>query len=365
MASKMLGAIRAGAGRLLVSPGVVGIGFICGFLVQCFLSGVMALCLLAVTRSELPWGHLLWTFPVISMLSSLPVTFAGLGVREGAAIVLLGFYGVPESEAVAAALLSFAVNLAWGGVGGYLLWREAHRFAKNGARSVPETLSVVIPTLNEAGSLPGTVERLRGVPEVMEVIVVDGGSEDGTLALAQQLGCKVLRAEAGRGGQMRAGALVAKGDVVVLLHADTWVSADAGKAVIDGLRDRQAVGGGFWKVFRDASPLLMGSKFKCALRLYLFGRVAGDQAIFVRREALEQVGGVPDMVLMEEFKLCSELRKVGRLVLADATIITSARRFEKLGVIRTYVRMWHVTARYWLGTSGPELRRLYDRDGRG
>jgi len=92
------------------------------------------------------------------------------------------------------------------------------------------------------------------------------------------------------------------------------------------------------------------------------GRIMGDQAMFVRREALEKAGGVPDMPLMEEFELCRRLRRIGRLALADATSKTSARRFAKLGVVRTYARMWWVMFRYYLGASAQKLRRIYEKD---
>ena len=161
---------------------------------------------------------------------------------------------------------------------------------------------------------------------------------------------------------MRCGAAQAVGDVILMLHADTWLPPEAGRKVIDCLRNARVVGGGFWKVFRDGSPLLFGSRFKCAVRLYLGRRILGDQALFVRRDVLGAVGGVPDMPLMEEFELCRRLRRVGRLALADATVSTSARRFAKLGVLRTYLRMWWVTTKYRLGTPPRDLVRLYERE---
>jgi rSAM/selenodomain-associated transferase 2 len=227
---------------------------------------------------------------------------------------------------------------------------------------MPRTISVVIPTLNEAASLKEVLERVRRLPEVCEIIISDGGSRDETREIASEAGCKVLRGAAGRGGQMRRGAIEAKGDVVLLLHADTWLPPEAGRAVFNCLRDASVSGGGFWKVFRERNPLLLGSRFKCAIRLYIGRRLMGDQAMFARREVLEEIGGVPDMPLMEEFELCRRLRKVGRLALADATVTTSARRFAKLGVARTYLRMWRVTLSYWLGMKPQELRRIYEKE---
>src|SRR6185369_8841008 len=182
----------------------------------------------------------------------------------------------------------------------------------------------------------------RALPEVCEIIVADGGSEDDTRTIARQLGCHVLTTPPGRGGQMMLGARQASADVVLLLHADTWLPKNAGHAALNCLRDPTVVAGGFWKKFRKTPLLLLGSRWKCALRLVLAGRILGDQAIFVRRPILEQIGGVPDQPLMEDFELCRRLRKVGRLALAEATLATSARRFEKLGVLRTYLRMWRV-----------------------
>lgn len=222
------------------------------------------------------------------------------------------------------------------------------------------TVSVVIPTLNEAGELAESVRRARAVPQVAEIIVVDGGSADGTRDIAAQAGCFVIETAPGRGGQLRAGAALAKGDVVLLLHADTWLPACAGEAIAAVLSDARVVGGGFYKVFRKPpSWLVRGSRFKCWWRRLVARRVMGDQAMFVRRSVLEAVGGVPGVPLMEEVELCRRLRSRGKLALADAVVSTSARRFAKRGVLRTYWLMWSVTVRHFLGTSPHELAEMY------
>lgn len=228
--------------------------------------------------------------------------------------------------------------------------------------SAPRTISIVIPTLNETGELAETVRRARALPEVCEIIVVDGGSRDRTRELAAELGCTVLTAPASRGGQLRLGASRATGDVVLLLHADTWLPPEAGRAVLACFRDERVVGGGFWKIFRDPHWLMRGSRARCALRLWFGGRILGDQATFVRRDSLERLGGVPDVPLMEDIELSRRLRRLGRLALANATVSTSTRRFRKLGVLRTYLRMAHVTLRHWLGATPEELRQLYERE---
>ena len=352
--------LRAAFGRLRSSKGAALSGIGCGFLVQLGLSAVLAFNLQAVAAEPLPLMRLMWTFQVIIILSALPISFAGLGVREGVALLLLGFYGVPPAAAVDASLLTFCAALFWAVAGALLFWSEESR--QRNPRPLARTISAVIPTLNEAVALPETIAHARAVAEIGEIIVVDGGSSDATCELARQMGCRVLESAPGRGGQMRLGASAAEGEVVLLLHADTWVPPNCGRAILNCLRDSQVVAGGFWKVFRKASPWLRGSRLRCALRLLFGRRVLGDQAMFVRREVLEAVGGIPDMPLMEEFELCRRLRGAGRLVLADATVSTSARRFARLGIARTYFRMWWVSVRYRLGTTPQELSRLYEKE---
>lgn len=223
------------------------------------------------------------------------------------------------------------------------------------------SISVVIPALNEAAELPETLRLLRLVPEVKEVIIADGGSKDDTAKLAEAAGCVVVSCAPGRGRQLRAGAERATGEVVLFLHADTWVSPDAGRALLTCLARPGVVAGGFYKVFRDPPNwLVRGSRFKCWWRRLVARRVMADQGIFLCRETLARIGGVPDVPLMEEFELCKRLRPLGRLALADATVVTSARKFRKLGALRTYALMWRVTLGYYRGVPLEDLRRWYE-----
>lgn len=325
-----------------------------------FLSGVFAFNLHAVSHQPLPWIWLLWTSFAITLVSAFPWSVAGAGVRELAAVTILGWHQVPASEAVAAAVLTLAIRLFWSAALGGMLWRQRLRQSQVPMRPVPKSISVVIPAFNEESSLPETLRHLQAIPEVSEIMVVDGGSQDGTCAVAAGLGCRVLRGATGRGSQLRLGAAQAKGDVVLLLHADTWLPRNAGRAVLRCLRDASVVGGGFWKKFQDSPWLLWGSRFKCAVRLWCYRRVAGDQALFVRRTVLEEIGGVPAQPLMEEFALCKRLRTKGSLALASATLSTSARRFTKSGVLRTCLLMALIHLRYRLGASPEKLRQTYD-----
>ena len=226
----------------------------------------------------------------------------------------------------------------------------------------PQTVSIVVPVLNEAVALPETIRRAQANASVLEIIVVDGGSCDASRAIAEQLGCRVLSSPTGRGGQMRLGASQARGDVVMFLHADTWLPPEATRAAMQCLRDTRVVAGGFWKVFDQPRWFMRGARFRCWLRLVWWRRLLGDQAIFVRREALEAIGGMPDLALMEEFELCRRLRRVGLLALADSTVVTSARRFTQRGAWRTYLRMGWVTLLYRCGMKPEKLRRIYEKE---
>jgi rSAM/selenodomain-associated transferase 2 len=353
---------RAGVLRLTRTPRLAANGFIFAFLAQSALSAVIALNLAAVTQSQLDWARIVWTFPVITIIGCVPFTVAGAGVREAAALTFLGLYNVPPGDCVAAALLTLVTKLTWAMIGGAVLWREESLYRARPNHFQAQSVSVVIPTLNEAANLAETIQQARLSSHVCEIIVVDGGSVDSTAELARNLGCQVLTHPAGRGGQLRAGAAQAKGDVILLLHADTFLPSNSCDAMLNCLRDRAVVAGGFWKIFQKPSFLMLGSKIRCGIRLVFGGRIAGDQGMFIRREVLSAIGGVPDVELMEDFELSRRLRQVGRLALADATVVTSARRFRRLGVVRTYLRMWWVTTLYRFGVPPQQLRKIYERE---
>ncbi len=358
---RALGSLRHSARRLLASSRHSGQALACT-IVACILFNVtQVLCLQAVFSGTVPWLKLFWLFQAVSVVAALPVTVAGTGLREGAALILLPEYGISATAAVAGAMLTLSVQLSWALFGLILLTRE-HRLRRGVAPpAAPKRISAIIPTLNESEDISETIAHLRAVPELSEFIVVDGGSEDGTSELAHRLGCLVVRAPRGRGRQMRRGAEAATGDVIVFVHADTWVPPHAGQAIVRCLRDPLIVGGGFWKRFRRPALVMRGARFKCWLRLWWAGRILGDQAIFVRRTALEKVGGVPEQPLMEEIELCRRLRGIGRLALAGAAVTTSERRFSRRGVFRTYWLMWRIARAYRRGVPPEELVRRYDQ----
>jgi rSAM/selenodomain-associated transferase 2 len=359
--TRTFSSLRVGAIRLFSLPAIGISGLLFALLAQVAASAVFAVNLAAVTNQSLPWLQLAWVFPAITILSCMPFTVAGIGSRELVAIALLGLYGVPAADCAAASLLTLLDICGWALVAAVVFWREELRIGRLADAQPVKTISAIIPARDEADNIPETVRRLRAIPEVKEILVVDGCSRDNTRQVAEESGCRVLVGASGRGPQMRLGAEKATGDVLLFLHADSWLPPDAGRAILDCLRDPTVVAGGFWKRFHNSPLSLRGSRLKCAVRLLLGRRIAGDQALFVRRTTLESVGGVPGIPLMEEFELCRRLRRRGRLALADATVVTSPRRFRQLGILRTYWRMWWVTTLYRLGRPPHELAHIYDK----
>lgn len=220
---------------------------------------------------------------------------------------------------------------------------------------VPLRLSVIIPALDEEEVV---AQAVRSVRDEAEVIVVDGGSEDRTRAVAQAEGAAVFTAPSGRGRQLDAGARRAGGDWLVFLHADTrleegWASA---------LRhlDAEVVGGAFR--FAIDSPRLGYRVVEAgvALRCRLWRLPYGDQGLFVRREVYGMIGGFPPLPLMEDIAFVRRLSRVGLLVFPPVRAFTSARRWERRGILATTARNWWLLGLYALGRPPDRLARLYD-----
>lgn len=228
------------------------------------------------------------------------------------------------------------------------------------------TFSVVIPTLNEAAALPATLESVRcaAIGHAVDVVVSDGGSNDGTRSVAASwrgLSIQVLRGPSGRGRQLAAGIAASSADVFLLLHADTWLPRDAFNAIARRLSGApHVVGGGFRKNFRDAPPLLrFGAVGRSMLYFRLTGLLFGDQAMFVRRTALEQCGGMPDWALVEDLELSRRLCRVGELALLQEVVQTSGRRFGQHGTLRTWWRMARVQWMYLRGRPVEDMVAAY------
>lgn len=221
-------------------------------------------------------------------------------------------------------------------------------------------LSIIVPVLNEAASiesalLPLTTLRAKGA----EVILVDGGSSDDTLSRARPLADQILAAPRGRASQMNAGAGHARGDILLFLHADTRLPDVAVVGMLQELSQGRNVWGRFDVVIEGQHPFLAMIAELMNWRSRLTGIATGDQAIFVRREVFEAIGGYPDIPLMEDIEISRRLRRLGWPLCIRQRVATSGRRWEKHGVLRTVFLMWRLRVAYYLGASPSALARRY------
>jgi rSAM/selenodomain-associated transferase 2 len=222
-------------------------------------------------------------------------------------------------------------------------------------------LSIIIPVLDEADHIASALQaltplRARGA----ELIVVDGGSTDGTVAQATSLATFVIASPRGRAIQMNAGAAIASADVLLFLHADTRLPPDADRLVLDGFARSRRAWGRFDVTIEGAHPLLPLVAASMNLRSRLTGITTGDQAMFMRREAFTATGGFPEIALMEDITFARNLKRVSRPLNLCARVTTSGRRWEKRGVVRTIVLMWRLRLAYFFGVKPNDLARRYD-----
>ena len=227
-------------------------------------------------------------------------------------------------------------------------------------------ISIVIPTLNEVHALGATLDAVNELrAPAHEIIVVDGGSKDGTIELARERSSdspngflRLINSECGRGAQMHAGACAASGDVFLFLHADTIPPVDATERIAEALKDARAIGGNYAISF---DGMKASARFMTGLypRLRRLGLCYGDSAFFVRREAYEQVGGFQSLPIFEDLDLLRRLRRTGRFVHLTSMVTTSARRFERKSFALTFARWSTLQALYWAGVHPRALVRFY------
>lgn len=223
-------------------------------------------------------------------------------------------------------------------------------------------LSIVMPVLDEAGGIVPVLQalaplRARGA----ELVVVDGGSRDATPGLAAPLCDRLLQPGAalrGRARQMNAGAAAARGAVLLFLHADTRLP-EAADALMATALARGAGWGRFDVRIEGRSPLLPLVAALMNLRSRATGIATGDQAIFVRRSLFDQIGGFPDQPLMEDVELSARLRRHARPACLRAKVVTSGRRWDRHGALRTIWLMWTLRWRYWRGTPAELLAQAW------
>ena len=221
-------------------------------------------------------------------------------------------------------------------------------------------LSIIVPILNEATGLPRLLTRLSELKrQGCEVLIVDGGSDDGGDELTAQIGLHVLTAPRGRARQMNHGAAHATGNVLLFLHADTVLPEGAIITISKKMLESGAVWGRFDVVIDGAHPMLRVVAALMNLRSRWTGIATGDQAIFVTRKAFDSVGGFPDQPLMEDIELSRRLLQQSRPACINKTVLTSGRRWESRGVWQTIFLMWRLRWAYWRGAAADELMHRY------
>jgi rSAM/selenodomain-associated transferase 2 len=227
-------------------------------------------------------------------------------------------------------------------------------------RLSPSSLSIVVPTLNEAAGIVAFLQPLQRLRERgVEVILADGGSRDGTAAAASPLVDRILFSPRGRALQMNAGAAVAGGDVLLFLHADTCLPDQAERLILQGLAETERRWGRFDVRLSGAASLLRIVEWMMNRRSRLTGIATGDQGLFVERRLFEEVGGFPPIALMEDVELSATLRRRGRPLCLEQTVVVSSRRWEKHGIWRTIALMWRLRLAYYLGAKPARLAQIY------
>ena len=219
-------------------------------------------------------------------------------------------------------------------------------------------VSIIVPTLNEADTIVATLAPLQPWRQQGdEVIIADGGSQDETTALAHSLADRIIDAPRGRARQMNAGAGASRGELLLFLHADTRLPADALQTMVRAMET--ASWGRFDVCLSGTHPLLRMVEFMMNLRSRVTGIATGDQAIFIHRTLFERVGGFPELALMEDIAMSRELKRHGRPCCIRARVITSSRRWENNGILKTIWLMWNLRLAYFLGADPQRLAHRY------
>jgi rSAM/selenodomain-associated transferase 2 len=219
-------------------------------------------------------------------------------------------------------------------------------------------ISVIIPALNEERSIAASLQSIIPL-QPHEIIIVDGGSMDRTVATCREFGIGVLASARGRAAQMNLGARHATGDALLFVHADTRLPLSALDDIRRALADSRIVGGRFDVSLEGKHWMLKMIGAMISLRSRLSRVATGDQAIFVRRQIFAELGGYPDLALMEDVALSRALKRRGRLACLRSRVVSSARRWEAEGLWRTIFKMWMLKSLYLLGISPLRLKRYY------
>lgn len=223
------------------------------------------------------------------------------------------------------------------------------------------TISVILPALNEAAHIARAVQSCAGAEEI---IVVDGGSTDATVANAETAGAQVIACETGRARQQNAGAMLATSEVLLFLHADNWLGPNCLTQLRDAVREERVLGGAFRQRIDNERRRYRWLEFGNALRVAWRGSAYGDQGLWVRRAVFHELGGFDDVPLLEDLLLMRRLRRRAWPLLLDGPVHLSARRWERHGVLGQTLRNWSILARHACGATPAQLAASYRRHDR-
>lgn len=221
------------------------------------------------------------------------------------------------------------------------------------------SIAIIVPVLNEAENLTALIDQLSQLRQsVAEIVIVDGGSTDNTRKMLEDSDLEMVSASKGRSLQMNAGALHSNADILLFLHADTELPANAVMAI-----EKAISAGADWGrldvYISGAHPMFRVIALMMNWRSRLTGIATGDQAMFMCRTVFNVVGGFPEQPLMEDIEISKRLRKISRPACLPETVITSGRRWQKYGVWRTILLMWRLRFAYWRGVPASTLAEYY------
>lgn len=221
-------------------------------------------------------------------------------------------------------------------------------------------LSIILPVLNEAAQLSNSLQSLQCLRADCELLLVDGGSDDDSATIATALVDQVLHSLPGRAIQMNAGAAQAQAETLLFLHADTQLPVNAVACIVQAMADGY-LWGRFDVQFDNAKPVFKLIGLMMNARSRLTGIATGDQALFVSRQAFDKVAGFPSIPLMEDIAISARLKKLGQPCCLKDKVLTSARRWQRDGVLKTMLCMWSLRLRFFLGADPADLVAIYYR----
>lgn len=222
-------------------------------------------------------------------------------------------------------------------------------------------ISIIIPTLNEAGNIKKAIASTQPSTNI-EVIVVDGGSQDETINIAKSLGAKVISSSPGRAVQMNTGALTATGEILLFLHGDTRLPTGFDDMIRTALQQPGTVAGAFNLQIDTSSWGMRWVEWGVKWRSHFWQMPYGDQAIFITKEIFHQIGYFPQLPIMEDFELIRRLKPIGKIAILSVPVITSARRWLQKGIVQTTLINQIVIIAYLLGVSPERIRSWYRRE---